>query len=200
MLPWTLGCMYVFKLVFLGFFSRYIPRSGIACSYGSSIFSFLGKPPYCVPQWLHQFTSRRVMLLNGMVLKSVVRGTIWIKTWSKWREEPCRYLEGKKKTFWGKKSKKRSICYKDEIWKSRMALGEGEGQTIYICVCALAVGCSGYRADQWQCGLRRGGYLQGLRNQTALNLSHDAATLVQITAIPSLGLSVCKMVEIQRTS
>ena len=36
---WTLGCMYLFELVF--FFSRYMPRSGIARSYGNSIFSFL---------------------------------------------------------------------------------------------------------------------------------------------------------------
>ena len=35
MLPWTLGCMYLFT------FFRYIPRSGIAGSYGNSIFSFL---------------------------------------------------------------------------------------------------------------------------------------------------------------
>ena len=39
MLLWTLWCMYLFKLVFWGFFG-YIPRSGIAGSYGSSIFSF----------------------------------------------------------------------------------------------------------------------------------------------------------------
>ena len=40
MLLWTLGCMYLFKLVFLVFFG-YILRSRIAGSYGSSIFSFL---------------------------------------------------------------------------------------------------------------------------------------------------------------
>ena len=55
MLLWTLGCVYLFKLVFLFFFG-YIPRSGIAESYGSSIFSFFEKPPYCFPQWLHEFT------------------------------------------------------------------------------------------------------------------------------------------------
>ena len=38
MLQWTLGYMYLFKL---WFFSGYMPRSGIAESYGSSIFSFL---------------------------------------------------------------------------------------------------------------------------------------------------------------
>ena len=37
-------------------FSRYIPRSGIAGSYGHSIFSFLKETPYCFPRWLHQFT------------------------------------------------------------------------------------------------------------------------------------------------
>ena len=40
MLLWTLGCMYLFELMFLGFFGC-IARSGIAGSYGSSIFSFL---------------------------------------------------------------------------------------------------------------------------------------------------------------
>ena len=47
--------MYPFKL--LGFFFRYIPLSGIAGSYGGSVFSFFEKPQYCFPQWLHQFTS-----------------------------------------------------------------------------------------------------------------------------------------------
>ena len=36
MLQWTLGCTFQFV-----FFSAYVPRSGIARSYGSSIFSFL---------------------------------------------------------------------------------------------------------------------------------------------------------------
>ena len=31
-------------------FSGYMPRSGIAGSYGSSIFSFFKEPPYCSPQ------------------------------------------------------------------------------------------------------------------------------------------------------
>ena len=39
-LLWTLGCIYLFELVFPLFFG-YIPRSGIAGSYGSSIFSIL---------------------------------------------------------------------------------------------------------------------------------------------------------------
>ena len=54
MLLWTLGGMYHFKLLFL-FFFKHIPRSGIGRSYGSSVFNFWD-PPYCFPQWLHQFT------------------------------------------------------------------------------------------------------------------------------------------------
>ena len=38
MLQWTLGCMLSFWIIV---FSVYMPRSGIAGSYGSSIFSFL---------------------------------------------------------------------------------------------------------------------------------------------------------------
>ena len=44
MLLWKLGCTYLFKIVFL-FFSRYIPRSGIAGSYSSYNFSFLRNLP-----------------------------------------------------------------------------------------------------------------------------------------------------------
>ena len=33
-----------------------MPRSGIAGSYDSSIFSFFKEPPYCSPLWLYQFT------------------------------------------------------------------------------------------------------------------------------------------------
>ena len=40
LLLWTLGYMYLIKLVVL-FFSEYIPRSGTAESYDSSIFRFL---------------------------------------------------------------------------------------------------------------------------------------------------------------
>ena len=39
MMLWTLRCMHLFKLVFV--FFGYTPRSGIAGSYSSSIFSFL---------------------------------------------------------------------------------------------------------------------------------------------------------------
>ena len=36
---------------------RYMLRSGIAVSYGNSIFNFFEEPLYYFPQWLHHFTS-----------------------------------------------------------------------------------------------------------------------------------------------
>ena len=36
--------------------SGYMPRSGIAGSYGGFIPSFLKESPYCFPYWLYQFT------------------------------------------------------------------------------------------------------------------------------------------------
>ena len=42
MLLWTLGCVYLFELVFSYFF-RYMPSSGIARSCGNYSFSFLRK-------------------------------------------------------------------------------------------------------------------------------------------------------------
>ena len=37
-------------------FSRNMPRSAVAGSYGNSFFSFLKELPYCSPLWLYQFT------------------------------------------------------------------------------------------------------------------------------------------------
>ena len=45
-------------------FSGYMARSGIAGSYGSSIFSFFEEPPYCSPWWLYQITFP-AMVLEG---------------------------------------------------------------------------------------------------------------------------------------
>ena len=53
-------------------FFRCIPRTGIAGSYGNSIFSFYEEASYCFPQWLHQFTfpptdikETATVMLNG---------------------------------------------------------------------------------------------------------------------------------------
>ena len=40
----------------VGIFSGYMPRNGIARSCGNSIFSFFKDLPYCFPQWLFWFT------------------------------------------------------------------------------------------------------------------------------------------------
>ena len=58
MLFWTLGCKYLWTIVF----SKYMPRSGIEESYGSSIFSFFGKhhtilQSGCTRLHFHQRTS-----------------------------------------------------------------------------------------------------------------------------------------------
>ena len=58
----TVNTMAVNNAVHLPFcisvfvFFECIPRSGIAESYDSSIFSFFEEPPYCFPQRLHRFT------------------------------------------------------------------------------------------------------------------------------------------------
>ena len=57
MLLWTLGCMYIFKLMFLVgcfvcLFLNIYP-SGISGSYGSYIFKFFEKSPYCLHTNLH---------------------------------------------------------------------------------------------------------------------------------------------------
>ena len=51
----THGSTLSFQSSALTFF-RQIPRSGIAGSYGSTVFSFFEESPYCFPLWLHQFT------------------------------------------------------------------------------------------------------------------------------------------------
>ena len=48
-----------------GFFFRYIPRSRIAGSYGSS--QFFEEPPYCFPQWLHQFRFPLTVYLGSLL-------------------------------------------------------------------------------------------------------------------------------------
>ena len=48
--------VYVPFLISVFSFYGYVPRSGIAGLYGSSIFSFFKEPTYCAVQWLYQFT------------------------------------------------------------------------------------------------------------------------------------------------
>ena len=50
-----IGVRLSFQICVFVFF-RYIARSEMIGSYGSSIFSFFEKPPHCFPQWLYQFT------------------------------------------------------------------------------------------------------------------------------------------------
>ena len=49
---------------------RHIPGSRTAGSHGSSILNSFEKPPYCFPQWLHQFTFLPVVHTNSLFLTS----------------------------------------------------------------------------------------------------------------------------------
>ena len=79
---WCLGCFHVLIIVnsaavntgvHVSFgimvFFRCMPRSRIAQSYHSSIFSFFKEPPYSSPQWLYQFTSP-TRVLEGSLLST----------------------------------------------------------------------------------------------------------------------------------
>ena len=52
-LQWTLGCKYLFQFWFPQGICLVV---GLLGHYGSFIPSFLKESPYCLPQWLHQFT------------------------------------------------------------------------------------------------------------------------------------------------
>ena len=54
MLLWTLGCMYLFKIV--GIFFQTYTQEWNCCIIWLFYFQFFEKPPYYFPQWLHQFT------------------------------------------------------------------------------------------------------------------------------------------------
>ena len=55
MLLWTLGRMFLSESVFLLFFFRVYTQEWNCYVIWSFDFSFLKRPPYRFPQWLHQF-------------------------------------------------------------------------------------------------------------------------------------------------
>ena len=56
-------------------FCRQMPRSGIAGSHYhmAVLFSFFEEPPFCFPQWLHQFTSPPTMQEDSLSLPPLHR-------------------------------------------------------------------------------------------------------------------------------
>ena len=59
-------------------FLRYMPKSGIAGSYGNSIFVFFIKEPlYCFPQCLHQF-SFPTIVYKGLLLSTPLQNLICV--------------------------------------------------------------------------------------------------------------------------
>ena len=69
---WHLGCFHVLTIVnstamnnwvhlsfWIMVFSGYVPRSRIAVSFGSSLFNFLKKHPYCSPYCCNNLQSRQ---------------------------------------------------------------------------------------------------------------------------------------------
>ena len=59
-------------------FFRNIPRSRIGRSYGSYIFCFFEKPPYCLPQWLYQFTFQPTVYKDSRFSTSLSIFVIWV--------------------------------------------------------------------------------------------------------------------------
>ena len=89
MLLWTLGSMCLSELVF-SFFSRYMPRSGIAGLYGSSIFSSLrnfilfsivAAPIYIPTNSVQVFTfflhPRQHLLFVGFLMMAILTAVRW---------------------------------------------------------------------------------------------------------------------------
>ena len=56
MLLWTLGCLNLFKLVFFAFFGGDIYPGVELLGHIVVLFLIFEEPPYCFPQYLHQFT------------------------------------------------------------------------------------------------------------------------------------------------
>ena len=88
---WTLGCMYLFRLMFSFSLCGYIPRSTIAGSCGSSIFSFLRKLSSifhsgCTYLCFHQqymripfsLRSHQCLLLVLFLMIIILTGVMWL--------------------------------------------------------------------------------------------------------------------------
>ena len=81
------------------------------------------------------------MLLNGMVLKVLVRRHYLSKGLKQVKRRAMWIFQGGKKDIFEEKMEdwkmesSDGVCGEGELWTSRVAPGEADGQTVHICVC-----------------------------------------------------------------
>lgn len=120
------------------------------------VFEKLHTVLHCGHTNLHAF---KFMLLNGMVLKVLVRRHYLSKGLKQVKRRPMWIFQGEKKTFLRRKMEdgksSDGVYGEGEIWTSWWLLGRLTGRQL-TSVCVLAVGCRGYRAGRRWRAFRRG--------------------------------------------